>query len=324
MSWWTWLDEQVSNHPQYIFLLFVICFLFVILIIGVITLSRKKWDRAYWVHSFKRFYIRDILKDIKDVSGKAIFWSLVIIIVALAFSYFVSSMSPGEYFEKKLRNNVENWIFGAITFMSTVVSFSAFYRAYNQIFDWDRALVKIQKLIKRGKEVRVFFWTPLLGGVTHREKRSYNDFLNLFRNSIQRFSSEQTDIEIVCLAESSLKTLYDRYKESNSGSYKDAIVDKAWKEVKELMNSMEEKIKEDGTDYIKLERKTSDVLPTFYFILSEKELIVLLPFYMPIHDSYNSQPLPKVGLYGFSTRERYMIYSFEQAFDFYKQLQSKT
>jgi hypothetical protein len=250
--------------------------------------------------------------DTCSVIKVGFFFSLVILAVFVAVVLLLKGKSP-QLFLKEM--NIETYLFGVITFMSLVVTISALQRAFNQLFDWDRALVKIEHLMKRGKQIKVFSWTPLLGGITHRARGTYTDFHNRFMNSIRTHSTDDKDIEIVCLDNISLEKHYNRYKEP-IGPYDDKIVKEAWEELNDLFTGFIR-----YKDQSKLYRASSDVIPTFFFFLSEKELIVLLPFYMPLHDAYRSADhTEKVQLFGFSTHEKHMINSFERAFDFYKNL----
>ncbi|MBI4546434.1 MAG: hypothetical protein HY707_00530 [Ignavibacteriae bacterium] len=275
-----------------------------------------KWDRVckyIWGRRFRPMALVYAFLDFCSVARVAFISSLFIILLFIGMVLLLRKESLIQFF---CSMNIENWAFGAITFMSLVVTISAVQRAFNQIFDWDRALVKVEKLIKRGTHIKVFFWTPLIGGVTHRKQRTYTDFHNRFMNSIRPHSSEETDIEIICLTKDSLNTHYDRYRVSKGGRYDDSIVQEACDELNQLFENF-------GLYGLNgnLHRKTQEVMPTFFFILSEKELVVILPFYMPIHDSYTKiAQEEKVKLYGFSTRERHMIDSFERAFEIYKKL----
>jgi hypothetical protein len=218
-------------------------------------------------------------------------------------------------------SEVLSFIFGLVTAASLFVTLTTIHKQSNQIFDWAWALRKVERLITASNVIQVFFWTPLIGGVSHRKMgNEYTNFLKAFRSKTAESDSQGKKIDVICLDDHNLQKLYERYKRKNgAGDFPEEDTNAALAEVRNFISSNLERIQ--GRIPVSIVQSPSEILPTWYFIVSEKELIVLLPFFMPIHDFYTQVPgKPEVQMYGFATTERYMIKVFRDAFDFYRKL----
>ena len=260
--------------------------------------------------------IRYTILDFWTIFRTPVLISTFAMIIILLIIYIIDLKSEGYIFFSRIKDNFESYIFGLITYLSLIITISSIIHSFNQIFLWDQALLKVKKLIKRGNDIKIFFWTPLIGCITHHSTNVYKDFYDTINFAVEKFLSDQKKIEIICLDDDSLVKLYDRYKKSDMGNYENSIVEEALHKTTTFINLCK------SNESVSLLQKSQVLLPTFYFIISEKEMIVLLPFFMPIHDSYKKvKGIQKVKLYGFATRDRYMMSSFKDSFDFYKKLQ---